>query len=100
MLKNIIQSDINLKKKHNTRRVENYKQRNDVWSSNYTHKSTSTDIIVMCDKSTSTEDLVKREKERKILKKFQKETKKKQEQAELFKQVLGSPRNIEEIEDE
>ena len=27
-------------------------------------------------------------------------TKKKQEKADLFKQVLGSPRNVEEVEDE
>ena len=54
----------------------------------------------MCDKSTSTEDLVKKEKERKILEKFKKQTKKKQEKADLFKKVLGSPRNVEEVEDE
>ncbi len=103
MLQNIIQAEINMKKKRYTAGITKLKtapQKINLHNSTIVDKSTSTENILMCDKSTSTEDLVKKEKERKILEKFKKQTKKKQEKADLFKQVLGSPRNVEEVEDE
>lgn len=108
MLKNIIHADIKLKKRYYNPKIKSNNidikssscKSSQIDNHSMSNKSTSTENIIMCDKSTSTEDLVKKEKERKILEKFKKETKKKQKQAELFKQVLGSPRNIEEVEDE
>lgn len=55
---------------------------------------------VMVDKSTSTEDLVKQAKEKKKLEKFKKSVQQKNNQSALFKEVLGEPRNVEEVEDE
>lgn len=55
---------------------------------------------LMIDKSTDTKDLEKIAKEKKILNKFKKNIEKKKAQSKLFSQVIGSPRNVEEIEDE
>ena len=64
-------------------------------------KSTDTHVITMIDKSTDTKDLVKKEKERKILEKFKKQTETRKKQAELFKQVIGTPKAIiDDVEDE
>ena len=98
MFQNIIQAEIENKKKYH--KIKKVKKKENERKKNTHSASTQTYFNLMCDKSTSTEDLVKQEKERKILEKFKKETKKKQKQAELFKQVLGTPRNIEEVEDE
>ena len=114
MLQNIIKADIQNKQKHNKSRlrykniINNNKTKiktteiSTQTTNTITYKSneTMTEKKVMCDKSTSTADLVKKEKERKILEKFKKQTLEKQEKAELFKQVLGSPRNTHDIEDE
>lgn len=112
MLQNIIKADIQNKQKHNKSRlryknkINNNKTKTTEISTQttntitYKSSETMTEKKVMCDKSTSTEDLVKKEKERKKLEKFKKQTLEKQEKAELFKQVLGSPRNTHDIEDE
>lgn len=56
--------------------------------------------VTMHDKSTSTEDLEKIIKERKILERFKSQVSKRKEQAAVFKQFIGSPKHVEEIEDE
>ena len=66
----------------------------------YTYNSSQTTKYKMVNKSTSTEDLEKKIKERKMLEKFKKKTLEKQKQSNLFKQVIGSPRNVDDIEDE
>ena len=100
MLQNIIRADINNKKKYYANNNLFKTKKTVKKATSITDNSTQTSNPIMCDKSTSTEDLVKKEKERKLLEKFKKETLKKQQQADLFKQVLGTPRNIQEIEDE
>lgn len=54
----------------------------------------------MIDKSTDTKDLERLAKDKKILKKFKKSVEKKKTQSQLFSEVIGSPRNSEEVEDE
>lgn len=108
MLQNIIKADIQNKQKHNrsrlTYKIKINNNKTKIKTTEISTQTTTTETVtekpVMCDKSTSTEDLVKKEKERKILEKFKKQTLEKQEKAELFKQVLGSPRNTHDIEDE
>lgn len=56
--------------------------------------------VVMIDKSTSTDDLIKQKKEQKVLEKFKKQQEEKKKINALFKEHIGSPRNVDEIEDE
>jgi len=56
--------------------------------------------VVMVDKSTSTDDIIQRKKEQKVLEKFKKHLEEKKKINALFKEHIGSPRNVDEIEDE
>ena len=114
MFQNIMQECINDKQKYQRRKrvpiaikkeksimkTNNFSCQTDIPASLF-DKSTNTDVIRMIDKSTDTIDLVKKEKERKLLEKFKKKTETRKKQAELFKQVIGTPKAvIDDIEDE
>lgn len=88
MFNNIIQSCIEDKRRQSQKRIV-------IRNQNIVNNKPT-----MVDKSTSTADLVKQAKEKKKLEKFKKTIQEKNNQSALFKEVLGEPRNIEEVEDE
>uniref|UniRef100_A0A6C0CSS4 Uncharacterized protein n=1 Tax=viral metagenome TaxID=1070528 RepID=A0A6C0CSS4_9ZZZZ len=89
-----------MKKEKSIIKTNNFSCQADI-QMNMIDKSTVTHVTTMIDKSTDTIDLVKKEREKKLLEKFKKQTETKKKQAELFKQVIGTPKAvIDDIEDE